>query len=589
MGKTESIWKKPNYEEIIKSNSNNGYATAIGASSGNNSAAANGTPELYSGGTQNSGVDKKTSGYLGYLGNLLNTAKTGVVNFVKNGADAIRDFKERRNESEEDGGIAVAAPATEQPYSYGQYLADAEKNLGEYTAYLKELAESEKTDAMKAAEDEFQRASIDANAAYQRNLATYGAKGEALQRMGLTGSGYSDYLQGKAYSDMRSDVGLATSEKNAAEQAANKGYMNALREAEMYKSQKLNELNAEKGTYYDNLQKDAETKKQTAMTQAMSMAQQGADINTINAYLTSSGIILNGEEREALESLVGARTDAMKAELIAQAITGGYNMETINAIANAAGVTLSENDITDITTAIDKINADAKTEEDRGKAFNILTTILSQEGGISSVDKSTVEALIKTYGLDPTTGVGADIMKLYGGASEEGTNTGYEGGVVDSNNSGKILSGATAKKGNGGGEGEGGNVTIKLNNKDYHLQRVDESPVKNSLETKLNDSFRLANNYSVEQWKQLPEEDIKGSVMYYNGKLYAYLESKNGKYGWFELENRPLGDLVTAITGALGGNSSTDYDKLVRKAKNVGKTEEEILAEFEKKYFPFGN
>ena len=44
---------------------------------------------------------------------------------------------------------------------------------------------------------------------YAFNRATFGAKGEQLARAGLTGSGYGDYLEGKAYAAMASTVGQA--------------------------------------------------------------------------------------------------------------------------------------------------------------------------------------------------------------------------------------------------------------------------------------------------------------------------------------------------------------------------------------------
>lgn len=50
------------------------------------------------------------------------------------------------------------------------------------------------------------------NSDYARALAGYGKNAEGLHRLGLTGSGYSDYLNGKAYSVMQSQKQKALSE-----------------------------------------------------------------------------------------------------------------------------------------------------------------------------------------------------------------------------------------------------------------------------------------------------------------------------------------------------------------------------------------
>ena len=67
--------------------------------------------------------------------------------------------------------------------------------------------------AEAAREREFERADIarergivDANSAYAQNKASYGANAETLGAMGLTGSGYSDYVNAQAYATQRGEV-----------------------------------------------------------------------------------------------------------------------------------------------------------------------------------------------------------------------------------------------------------------------------------------------------------------------------------------------------------------------------------------------
>lgn len=74
-----------------------------------------------------------------------------------------------------------------------------------------------------------QKQIIDANSAYQKSLATYGANAEAAASMGLTGSGYGEYLTGKAYATQRGEV--ASANRTAA----------ALKEQVLYSEQKAGE------------------------------------------------------------------------------------------------------------------------------------------------------------------------------------------------------------------------------------------------------------------------------------------------------------------------------------------------------------
>lgn len=64
-------------------------------------------------------------------------------------------------------------------------------------------------------EEQKNKAIVDAQNSYAKNMPTYGSTSAALNNMGLAGSGYSDYLAGKAYSAYRSDVQNANNAYNA--------------------------------------------------------------------------------------------------------------------------------------------------------------------------------------------------------------------------------------------------------------------------------------------------------------------------------------------------------------------------------------
>ncbi len=84
---------------------------------------------------------------------------------------------------------------------------------------LKALEEQRKA-AEQAAEIERERLVVDARSSYAQNLATHGANAEALGRMGLTGSGYSDYLDSRAYATQRAETQNANAQAQAVKREA---------------------------------------------------------------------------------------------------------------------------------------------------------------------------------------------------------------------------------------------------------------------------------------------------------------------------------------------------------------------------------
>lgn len=76
----------------------------------------------------------------------------------------------------------------------------------EYINNSMEFAEERKKFADKQAELAKNRQMIDANSSYMRNKATYGENAEKMAQMGLSGGGYSDYINAQAYAQKRDDV-----------------------------------------------------------------------------------------------------------------------------------------------------------------------------------------------------------------------------------------------------------------------------------------------------------------------------------------------------------------------------------------------
>jgi hypothetical protein len=106
----------------------------------------------------------------------------------------------------------------------------------------KQIEDQKYANALKEAEKYRERASADAQASYLQNMSTYGINAETMAKMGLTGGGYSDYLNSKAYAQQRADMQAAEKNALAMEKQANTTYQDAIAQ-----------LNQESTTAYNRL------------------------------------------------------------------------------------------------------------------------------------------------------------------------------------------------------------------------------------------------------------------------------------------------------------------------------------------------
>lgn len=93
--------------------------------------------------------------------------------------------------------------------SYEEYLGEGkwESTAEKYNADV-DYAQGVKDDAYKEAEDEYRIAMRDADSNFRTSQPTYGAAAEDMLSNGLSGSGYSEYLAGKAL-EAKSDEAMA--------------------------------------------------------------------------------------------------------------------------------------------------------------------------------------------------------------------------------------------------------------------------------------------------------------------------------------------------------------------------------------------
>lgn len=202
-----------------------------------------------------------------------------------------------------------------------------------------------------AAEKNFDNAIDSAETDYARAKATYGQKAETLGRMGLTGSGYGDYLEGLAYSEMQGAKQNAalTRDKQKAEQQR---------------------------SYGEYLENKKNTLSQNYQNWLVTSANKTYDLDTMKGMLAEQ--VKNGDltqaQADAIIGNYGKGSDAGSAEqrpailskLTAQIMDAGLTDEAkiraaIAAYQGAYGVTLTEDEIAGIISNIQGITGKGNT------------------------------------------------------------------------------------------------------------------------------------------------------------------------------------------------------------------------------------
>jgi hypothetical protein len=96
------------------------------------------------------------------------------------------------------------------------------------------------------ADDQYKRDILNAQNTYDQSKSAYGVKAASLSNMGLTGSGYSDYLDSRAYGQMQADKNAAIRTRDESKLAADTRFMDYLNQQESNKTNMFNSL-------YDNV------------------------------------------------------------------------------------------------------------------------------------------------------------------------------------------------------------------------------------------------------------------------------------------------------------------------------------------------
>lgn len=278
-----------------------------------------------------------------------------------------------------------------------------------------ESAERQRQEAEASADVARQRAITDANSAYEQNKAGYGAKAEAMGNMGLTGGGYSDWLDSAAYAQNRAETQSARAESDRVKREAKYNEeMTKLKaditetekktEAELDYIKTMGELDATyaanmgeaeqeklkedkkandtyKGQLYDL---NAEYKKGVLETlQAAESAKLDASNDCIKAIMENEGELAKFRESVAKGDKEAQQVQLTLFEKVLKGVSDGtYSKEVAEALANAYG--FNEEWKSQISTAGDTYNnkisteeAEAKLKESGEKFVGVLDSIAS--------------------------------------------------------------------------------------------------------------------------------------------------------------------------------------------------------------------
>ena len=276
-------------------------------------------------------------------------------------------------------------------------------------------AERQRQEAETMADLQRQRAIADANSAYEQNKTGYGAKAEALGDMGLTGGGYSDWLEASAYAQNRAETQAARAQSDTTKREAKYKEDQTKLAADLEKSDK--ELQAQLDylgkmydidTSYRSSMSDAEQSKLAADKAAQETAaglkveadtahKQG-QLENESSYLSQlfDNLKYYSEGKEQSES-----NKLAYYELLMQGANGGkYSADFLNTMADELGFSQewkdalinAETEYKNKTSgAEDQANAEATSQ----KYATLLTQV--SEGAYT---KDVALALAKEFGLN---------------------------------------------------------------------------------------------------------------------------------------------------------------------------------------------
>lgn len=264
-------------------------------------------------------------------------------------------------------------------------------------------------DLLAQIEAERQRGVIDARSSYEQNKATYGANAEQLAAMGLSGSGYSDYLNQQAYATQRAETQGANAQAESNRLQAELSYTENMMNLEKDKI----ELEEQKKQHYTGLLTSANSGNYTAeqleelgKQYGLSEEQIKSIMDAANTYKTNtqksnySDLMIDIENRATNKTILDT---ALKNDNISQE---QYNdlllrlqTNTYDDYSSVITADFSQTDTSVIDNAYNRGEItkeqynDLKTQYNKGVASAITAASLFYSNG-AALDSSTAKAIV---------------------------------------------------------------------------------------------------------------------------------------------------------------------------------------------------
>ena len=217
----------------------------------------------------------------------------------------------------------VRTPAAPTNTPTAQQPAQAEQSTSKIDTYKEtldktnQLLEEQKQAALQNAETARQRSIADSRSSYEQNKATYGANAEALAAMGLSGSGYSDYVNSQAYAQQRADTqnanAVAEVARMTAESEANQGkisaetsYAESISQTDAALAKYKQEQADKKDSYYAELLNYANSGAYTAEQLKQLGSDYGLNAAQIQSLTDAATIYKNNKQAERYNQLLNS-------------------------------------------------------------------------------------------------------------------------------------------------------------------------------------------------------------------------------------------------------------------------------------------
>lgn len=311
--------------------------------------------------------------------------------------------------------------------TYEEFIQKTKDTHKENLDKTNQLIDEQKQAALESAETARQRSIADARSSYEQNKATYGANAEALAGMGLSGSGYSDYINAQAYAQQRGDVqnanAVAAAERTAAESEAGQkklsaelSYSENIAKADEALIQYKQQESDKKDSYYANLINYANNGTYTAEQ----LAQLGAQYGLSDEQLTTL--------QQAAAQYKTDKNNAYYTELLSYANNGSYSADQLSQLGASYGLDAAQ--IKSLTDAATKYTENKQNANYNQLASNFAGSVdyltAAKENG--DISESQYAQLTETYQKTNFEGYAAAIKE--GSADTSSIERAYQKGEI---------------------------------------------------------------------------------------------------------------------------------------------------------------